>query len=59
VETSKSARIAEAASRLTSSKRILAQLEHGTQTHHTGWTVDGWTVALFVLLSMCGVAAHA
>jgi hypothetical protein len=51
--------MAEAASRLASSKRILAQLEHGTQTHRTGWTIDGWTIALFVLLSMCSVAAHA
>lgn len=58
VETSKSKPVLlEAVSRPTESKRILAQLEHGTQTHHTGWTVDGWTVALFVLLlSMCGVA---
>jgi hypothetical protein len=48
--------------RLAGSKRILAQLEHGARpaartAHATGWTIDGWTIGLFVLLLlMCSVA---
>jgi hypothetical protein len=48
--------------RLAGSKRILAQLEHGArpaarQAHAAGWTIDGWTIGLFVLLLlMCSVA---
>jgi hypothetical protein len=45
-----------------SSKRILAQLEHGPRqparpAHAAGWTIDGWTIGLFaLLLLMCSVA---
>ena len=45
-----------------SSRRILAQLEHGPHqpTHPAraaSWTIDGWTIGLFaLLLLMCGVA---
>lgn len=48
--------------RLASSKRILAQLEHGARpaahpARATGWTIDGWTIGLFaLLLLMCSVA---
>ena len=49
-------------SRTAESKRILAQLEHGAKPpskslRATGWTVDGWTISLsLLLLVMCGAA---
>lgn len=53
---------ASGARRLAGSTRILAQLEHGARpaarpAHAAGWTIDGWTIGLFVLLLlMCSVA---
>lgn len=48
--------------RSTQDKRILAHLEHGAKApartvHAAGWTIDGWTIGLFVLLLlMCSMA---
>jgi hypothetical protein len=50
------------ASRVADSKRILARLEHGPRpapgpARTAGWTIDGWTIGLCVLLVlMCSVA---
>nr|WP_154374082.1 hypothetical protein [Duganella guangzhouensis] len=50
------------ASRAADSKRILANLEHGPRPaaspkRSAGWTIDGWTIGLCVLLIlMCSVA---
>ena len=49
-------------SRAAEGKRILAQLEHGAKPQSrslraAGWTVDGWTISLsLLLLVMCGAA---
>jgi len=49
-------------SRAAEGKRILAQLEHGAKPQSrslraAGWTVDGWTIRLsLLLLVMCGAA---